>query len=105
MNDDIRTIVSKTRQVIIESKEMLKNKDEEKQMQFFSDFVRNDIGEVERELFPIADLHMGEINPTLARRIFNQKLSQYGSSNLNKSFDGSTRGAASRTYNPWLKSG
>ena len=31
---------------------------------------------MEHELFPIEDVHMGELNPMIGRRIFNQKMGE-----------------------------
>ena len=42
---------------------------------FFNNFLANDMRELERELFPVKDLHMGELNPQIGRRIYHQKLS------------------------------
>ena len=38
---------------------------------FFNNFLVNDMRELERELFPVTDLHMGELNPQIGRRIHN----------------------------------
>ena len=28
--------------------------------------------QLEQELFPVTDIHIGELNPTIGRRVFNQ---------------------------------
>ena len=62
----MRTIITKTRKVIEESKEMLKDREQERynqQVKFYENFMKNDFKRLESELFPIEDLHMGELNP------------------------------------------
>ena len=43
-------------------------------LSFFENFLTEDILQLEMELFPVEDLHIGEINPVIAQRIHNDKL-------------------------------
>ena len=43
-------------------------------LSFFENFLTEDILQLEMELFPVEDLHIGEINPVLGQRIQNDKL-------------------------------
>ena len=54
---------------------MLKNtKYDSNMLSFFENFLTEDILQLEMELFPVEDLHIGEINPVLGQRIQNDKL-------------------------------
>ena len=75
----MRTIITKTRQAIEDTREMLKDKEEEnykQQTKFYENFVHKDFKQLEKELFPVEDLHIGELNPQIGRRIHNQKLNR-----------------------------
>ena len=43
-------------------------------LSFFENFLTEDILQLEMELFPVEDLHIGEINPVLGQCIQNDKL-------------------------------
>ena len=97
---EIRTIMTKTQREIAETKELLRDKSAEKHFAFFETFLENDIKYIDRELFPVNELHMGELNPALGRRIHNKKLHQLSryiqSNELSKSFDQKVK-----KQNPW----
>ena len=87
---------------------MLKHtKNDGKMLSFFENFLTEDILQLEMELFPVEDLHIGEINPVIAQRIHNDKLEHLRlirksvNSNRPISVD-ATRRTAGR--NPWSAS-
>ena len=62
----MRTIITKTKRLIRESKELLIDKEKEELKQrtkFYENFIQDDMRMAEQELFPIEDIHIGELNP------------------------------------------
>ena len=76
---EMRTIITKTKRLIRESKELLIDKEKEELKQktkFYENFIQDDMRMAEQELFPIEDIHIGELNLQIGQRIHNEKLSQ-----------------------------
>jgi len=71
----MRTVVTKTKNAQHECKKMVEGAQEE-DARFFDKFLEEEMHELEQELFPIEELHIGELNPIIGKRILQQKLSK-----------------------------
>ena len=70
----MRTIITKTRAAIRETQTFLMSpleKMSKKENRFYESFVKDDMRQLEAELFPADQIHIGELNPIIGRRIHN----------------------------------
>ena len=46
----------------------------EQEIKFYEQFLKEDMKKIDEELFPHDELHTGELNPIVGRRLFAQKM-------------------------------
>ena len=69
----MRTIMTKTGSGLSAVKEILADDEEgrlKQEMVFFEKILKEDMNGIDAELFPVEELHLGELNPAIGRQVF-----------------------------------